>query len=112
MEIIYFVLGVITVLSIGSIVIAVRVNNKLNGIAKSQENHQRDVSTEFEKHKAEDERETEKVYECIVREVTELNRNFNESSNNIYTNIRESVGNINKTMDSRFDKLESKIKNK
>lgn len=99
MEIIYFVLGVITVLSIGSIVIAIKVNSKWNVIKELQEAHQRDNDSAFKDINTEKNFNTERIYNSM-----------NHGDEDIRKNLNEQIQNVFRQMDSRFDKLDSKIK--
>ena len=101
MGIVYFVLGVITVLSIGSIVMAVKVMINLYKFKEQQKDLKNDFFQEIERIN----RNSDEVFEHTMRQ-------NNEEFSNIYQKIDSVDDVIHRELDSRLDKLENKLINR
>lgn len=130
MEAIYFVLGVITVLSIGAIVIAIKVlnnNAKMRSsnkefeqnVKRSNEIFELNVNNNFDNvyHRIDDKSEMlssniNSLYDEMIKKNDDSFK-FTEESNDL---IRKDMANqflkTYKDMDSRLDKLENKLTKK
>lgn len=101
MNIVYFVLGVITVLSIGSIVMAVKVMINLYKFKEQQKDLKNYFFQEIERIN----RNSDEVFENTMRQ-------NNEEFSNIYQKIDSVDDVIHRELDSRLDKLENKLINR
>jgi Na+/phosphate symporter len=106
MEIVYFVLGIVSVLLVLGVVIIVRVGTlvkELKEKVKESERHLDDETREIRLHI----KDTLNVVSDI-KDV--LHRTLDDTARDIYQRIDEVESYLSKQLDSRLDKLENKIK--
>ena len=106
MEIVYFVLGIVTVLLVLGVVIIVRVGTlvkELKEKVRESERHLDDETREIRLHI--------KDTLGIVSDIKDvLHRTLDDTARDIYQRVDEVESYLSKQLDSRLDKLENKIK--
>lgn len=119
MEIVYFVLGVITVLSIGAIVIAINGKTKSDKTDKSVMDSIKDFKIEVEGLIKNTHRDIDEFRKDVSFNTQRIYGDIEKEKDRIYETIDyykneqdKEIEGIYRQMDSRFDKITNKIINK
>jgi hypothetical protein len=117
MEIVYFVLGVVTVLLILGVVVIVRVGTLVKELKETIQHLERGSNDEVNNlhRRIEDEvrelRTQLKEASNIFQDTSDvLHRRIDDEVRELQSNINENERDVLSVLDSRLDKLESKIK--
>ena len=119
MEIVYFVLGMVTVLLVLGVVVIVRVGTLVKELKEEVqflERSSNDVSNEVHRRIDDEVRglqlQLKDALDFIGDTKDILHRRIDEEIREVQSNIDENEKNVLSLLDSRLDKLENKIKQK
>ena len=117
MEIVYFVLGVVTVLLILGVVVIVRVGTQVKELKENVqylERGSKGAAVDLHRRIEDEVRELKiqlKEAVSIIQDTSDvLHRRIDDEVRELQSNINENERDILSLLDSRLDKLESKIK--
>lgn len=119
MEIVYFVLGVVTVLLVLGVVVIVKVSNSTKGLLERIGNVETNINNvESDLHRRIDDElrelqlQRKEVLDFIGDTKDVLHKRIDDEIREVHTRMDFEVKDILSMVDSRLDKLESKIKGK
>ena len=119
MEIVYFVLGVVTVLLVLGVVVVVRIGTLVKELKEEVQFLERgsnDVADGVHRRIDDEVRELQTQFKDALNFIGDtkdvLHKRIDEVENDVYRKVDEVENYLEKQLDSRLDKLENKIKQK
>jgi uncharacterized membrane-anchored protein YhcB (DUF1043 family) len=115
MEIVYFSLGVVTVLLVLGVVVIVRVGTLIKELKEKVREFERNIDDVHRRIDVENLELASHIKETlnVISDIKDvLHRTIDDVAKDIYQRIDEVENYLEKQLDSRLDKLENKIKQK